>query len=161
MADIYRERYNEVFKDDYVNVAGAPRVARDVDLVLATWLAVYKVYMRPEEFVQKVRGSLERLSAEPERVGLIIHHGGTSWAQEGPLYCPDFFPIAPEVGGTEALKRAITGLRKMGIRFFMGYTYLHGNHPKARHYVPEADAVAWFPIFNEPAGHPPCLNNSA
>lgn len=161
MADIYRERYNLAFKGDYVNYVQSPQVAKDVYLVLATWLAVFKVYMLPEQFVEKVKSSMARLGVEPKEIGAMIHQGGTSWAKKGLLYCPDFFPLAPEIGGTEAVRQAIVELRKMGIREVMGYTYLHGNHPQARSYVPEADAVKWFPVFNLPAGDPPCDNNSA
>lgn len=164
MADIYRQRYNQAFDQDYASYERAPQIARDCHLSLGTWLATFKVYMTPEEFADKAERGMAALNLPGKRVGILIHQGGTTWAKPSApdsLACPDFFPVAPEVGGTEALKEAVARLRGLGVRHSMGYCYVMGNSTKARNYVPEADSSPWIPDWNPPAGPPPCPDNSA
>lgn len=163
-ADVYRERYLEVFRDDYLSWDDLPEAVKSLDLRLGFFVAENSIgnsyprntINRLETIEGQVKKVLEGTGADPRRVGvaLIFFHPHVG-------RYPEFFPIFKEAGGDAAWRSLIDRLRELGVAYIEGYTHLSYVHPAAANYVLQADTLGTVPPVNPTAGNRACVDNSA
>ena len=163
-ADVYRERFEEVFAGDLLTWDALPEKARDLDLYVGFWVAENmignpyprRLFNHLDSVAPQVKAFLEGVGADPQNVGV-----GLTWFQSQVGRYPDFFPIWEEAGGESAWQAMIQALRALEVRFIGGYTHLAYHHVAARNYVPEADVQGTIPFVNPTAGERACVDNAA
>ena len=163
-ADAYRERYVEVFKNDYMDWARLPQKVKDLHLRLGFWVAenwignAYprKLFNHLDSIVPQVETVLRETGAKPEQVSVML-----TWFGPHVGRYPQFFPVYEAAGGESSWRRMIDRLHEMGIAYVTGYTHLSYTHPAATNYVVQADVLDTVPPINPNGGNRACVDNSA
>lgn len=163
-ADAYRERYVEVFKNDYVNWDLLPDKLKTLYLQTGCFIAensignTYprKVLHHLDTAAPEVKAIIEGSGAPAGRVGV-----GLTFTHPNVGRYPEFFPIWEPAGGKKGWVQAVHRLREMGVAYIRAYAHLSYNHPAAENYVPEASTEGTVPPSNPTAGLRACIDNSA
>lgn len=163
-ADAYRERYVEVFRGDYMDWDGLPDKVKKQHFRLGIFVA--------DNWIGNLfpRQVINPLDSIPAQIETVLQATGVS-AERTSLNViffhphvgryPEFFPVYEPAGGESGWKRMMARLRQMRLGYVIGYTHLSYNHPAARNYVLEADALNETLMLDPILGHRACVDNSA
>lgn len=163
-ADAYRERYEEVFRDDYMDWARLPEKVKKLYFRLGffiadNWIGNHyprKVINPLDSIVPQVEAALQATGARPDRVSAAL-----IFFQPHVGRYPEFFPVWEPAGGESAWSRMVEHLHQMGVAYVAGYTHLSYEHPAAKNYVVEADASSMAPALDPIIGVRACVDDSA
>lgn len=163
-ADAYRQRYLEVFANDYMSWQALPSRVRTLYLQFGMWMGENsignsyprKVIHNLDTVVPTVKEAINSIGVSPSRVGMNL-----VFFQPHVGRYPEFLPVWDQAGGDTVMKETIAELHKMGVAYVIGYTHLAYNHAAAKDYVAEADPMGTIPPVNPTAGARACVNNSA
>lgn len=162
-ADVYRLRYLEVFRDDYINWDRLPERVKNLYLRVGFFIgenSIGNTYPRKvvtplDSIAPQMKAVLKATGARPENVGV----SATFFHPHVGRY-PEWFPVYEAAGGERGWTQMVSSLHQMGL-WISGYTHLSYDHPSAKNYVLEADALDTVPKTNPTAGNRACLDNSA
>ena len=163
-ADAYRQRYEEVFKGDYLTWDQTSEQAKRVDL----WAGMktnnwwpWTPKSMPEGFrydthmPDAMTALCRQLDARPSQVAVSVMQ--TQLGSANPL--PDFHKCAEYAGGCEAYARMAERLRNEGYPVVLSYVYFWDQKPEAVTFDP--DGAAGIPAANLVQTEKLCLDNAA
>src|SRR5262249_10745104 len=134
-ADAYRERYVEVFKNDYMDWHRLPPKVKNQYFQLGIPIGEQDtgnhyprgVTTHLDSSVALVKAALRGTAARADRTSVHVVFFNPYVARY-----PEFFPVYEAAGGEVGWKRMMDGLRQMGMSFIIAYTHLSYDHPAAK-----------------------------
>jgi hypothetical protein len=164
MADIYRAKYQELFKNDYLTWDKISKLAKNVDVnlhypVLGAHCvtSASSFYYTFNEITDKIRDVIKKCGINPGNI-LVWVYGHSREGHD--RMNPGYFPANERAGGTEGCYKMVKDLHDMGIKTVILYTHPWAIDPRCAFFDPKYCTGDWFDMMGVRYHQVVCLDTN-